>query len=132
MPLKINGKNYIPKIGNKGIAKAYVGSQLVYEISGGGSVSWSDGATKLPALSALPSTGRGVSFSPDGTYLAYAHQNSPFATVYKRSGDTFTKLPALSALPNTGLGVSFSSCGTYVAYAHAGSPFATVYKGGGE
>ena len=44
------------------------------------SISW----TKLPALSALSNNGRGVSFSPCGTYLAYGHQDSPFATVYKK------------------------------------------------
>jgi len=31
--------------------------------------------------------GRGVSWSPDGQYLAVAHVGSPYVTVYKRDGE---------------------------------------------
>ena len=40
-----------------------------------------------------------VAFSSDDTYMAVAHQNSPFITIYKRSGDTFTKLADPATLP---------------------------------
>jgi WD40 repeat protein len=89
---------------------------------------------KLDNPSTLPpSTGRGVSFSPDGVYLAVAHNNSPFITIYKRSGDTFTKLDNPATLPpNTGRGVSFSPDGVYLAVAHFNSPFITIYKRSGD
>ena len=50
--------------------------------------------TKLANPATLPTgDGRGCAFDPTGTYLAVAHENSPYITIYKRSGDTFTKLP---------------------------------------
>jgi lipopolysaccharide export system protein LptC len=52
-----------------------------------------DTFTKLANPATLPaSTGNGVAFSSDDTYMAVAHSTSPFITIYKRSGDTFTKL----------------------------------------
>jgi hypothetical protein len=38
-------------------------------------------------------TGNGVDFSPNGDYLAVAHSNSPFCTVYRKNGASFVKLP---------------------------------------
>ena len=43
-----------------------------------------DSFTKLSALDALPNTGMGCAFSPDGTYLAVAHIDSPYITVYQK------------------------------------------------
>ncbi len=34
----------------------------------------------------------GISWSDDDTYLAIAHQHSPYVTIYKKDNDTFTKL----------------------------------------
>lgn len=88
------------------------------------------GGDKLPDPSDLPaSTGRGVAFSSDDTYMAVAHASSPYVTIYKRSGDTFTKLADPSDLPaGNGYGVAFSSDDTYMAVAHAFSPYVTIYK----
>ncbi len=83
---------------------------------------------KKSAFAALPSTGRSCVFSPDGTYLAVAHDNSPYITVYKRDGDSFTKLSGIGALPGIGYGCAFSPDGTYLAVGHSGSPCITVYK----
>ncbi len=49
--------------------------------------------TKLANPATLP-TGYALdcAFDPTGTYLAVAHNNSPYITIYKRSGDAFTKL----------------------------------------
>ena len=68
-----------------------------------------DTFTKLANPATLPpSTGYGVAFSADGTYMAVAHFITPFVTIYKRSGDTFTKLANPAALPtSTGNGVAF-------------------------
>jgi WD40 repeat protein len=87
---------------------------------------------KKSALAALPGNGQGCAFSPDGTYLAVAHANSPFITVYERDGDSFTKLSALEALPGVGFGCAFSPDGTYLAVAHLNSPYVTVYKRDGD
>ena len=84
--------------------------------------------SKKTPLPALPGTGYGCAFSPDGSYLAAAHDSSPYITVYKREGDTFTKLPALSALPSNGRGCAFSPDGSYLAVAHNNSPYITVYQ----
>src|SRR5690606_28414551 len=46
--------------------------------------------TKLPDPSSLPiGTGRDCAFDSTGTYLAVAHNDSPYITIYKRNGDTF-------------------------------------------
>jgi WD40 repeat protein len=80
-----------------------------------------------------PVTVNGLSYSPDGTYLAVGHDGSPFITIYKRSGDTFTKLTNPATLPaNFANGVAFSPDGTYLAVAHSTSPFITIYKRSGD
>lgn len=38
-------------------------------------------------------------YSPDGSYLAVAHDITPFVTIYKVSGNTHTKLPNPESLP---------------------------------
>src|SRR5690606_4456614 len=85
---------------------------------------WEDGVNKVNDPSTLPTgDGFGVSFSPDGNYLAVGHSSSPYVTIYKRNGDTFTKLPNPSTLPiNTVFGVSFSPDGNYLAVGHWDSP----------
>ena len=85
--------------------------------------------TKLSDPSTLPAgDGYGVAFDPTGTYLAVAHVDSPYITIYKRNGDTFTKLSDPSALPTgTGYVVAFDPTGTYLAVAHYSSPYITIY-----
>jgi hypothetical protein len=59
--------------------------------------------------------------------------NSPYITIYKRSGDTFTKLSDPSTLPTgTAYGVAFDPTGTYLAVAHGNSPYITIYKRSGD
>ena len=90
--------------------------------------------TKLPNPTGLP-TGHGhsSSFSPDMNYLAVAHMNEPFVTIYKRSGDMFTKLANPSVLPaGNGFGAAFSPDGAYLAVAHDVSPYVTIYKHDGD
>lgn len=49
--------------------------------------------TRLAALSDLPASGGAQSaFSPDGTYLALGASVTPFARVFKRTGDSFASL----------------------------------------
>lgn len=94
--------------------------------------------TKLANPAVFPTwSTNDISFSSDGTYMAVAHDDSPFVTIYKRAGDIFTKLANPSVLPvNTGLGVAFSPCDTYLAVANqgfgAGTYGASVYKRSGD
>ncbi|OPX87011.1 MAG: hypothetical protein A4E53_02666 [Pelotomaculum sp. PtaB.Bin104] len=90
--------------------------------------------TKLANPATLPAgAGRGASFDPTGTYLAIAHDVSPYVTIYKRSGDTFTKLADPATLPaSTGFSASFDPTGTYLAIAHDVSPYVTIYKRSGD
>ena len=93
-------------------------------------VKYGDTFTKLSDPSILPTgEGRGVAFDPTGTYLAVAHNNSPYITIYKRNGDTLTKLSNPSTLPtSTGRGVAFDPTGTYLAVVHDSSPYITIYS----
>ena len=86
--------------------------------------------TKLSNPANLPTGyGRDCSFSPDSNYLAVAHVNSPYITIYKRNGDTF-KLPNPGVLPTNSS--SFSPDNNYLAVAHGTSPFITIYKRNGD
>ena len=89
---------------------------------------------KVEDPSTLPTgNGWGCAFSPDGIYLAVAHDKSPYITIYKRSGDTFTKLSNPPSLPPAGAnGCAFSSDGTYLAVGHSSSPYITIYKRSGD
>jgi len=77
--------------------------------------------------------GHDTSFSPDSTYLALAHNNSPYVMIYKRDEDTFTKLTNPNILPTgDGWGCDFSPDGVYLAVAHNNSPYITIYKRSGD
>ena len=87
----------------------------------------------LDSPSELPTgDGRGVAFSPDGSYLAVAHSSSPYITIYKvnRDTNTFTKLSNPSTLPTgTGRGVVYDNFNAYLVVAHVSSPYIIIYKG---
>ena len=60
---------------------------------------------------------QGVVASP--THLAAGQNNTPFFTIYSRSGDTFTKLTDPATLPPANVrGATFSNNGDYLAVAH--------------
>jgi len=90
---------------------------------------------KLASPMATPPTGRiqGCSFTPDGSYLAVAHNTSPYISVYSISGDTFTKVSNPSSLPtDNGQSAKWSPGGTYLAVMFSDSPFLYVYKRSGS
>jgi len=74
----------------------------------------------------------GIAFSPDKTYMAVAHDASPYITIYKQEGNTFNKLDALPELDGAGQSIEFSINGTYLAVTHSGSPYITIYKRSGD
>ena len=76
---------------------------------------------------------RSCSFSPDGNYLAVAHEIWPRLTIYKRNGDTFIKLADPAVLPaGGGEGCSFSPDGNYLAVTYDGEPYLIIYKRNGD
>ena len=80
-------------------------------------------------LPALPNDCYNVSWSPDGIYLAAAHDDSPYITVYKRNKDNFTKLLEFETLPKgNGADVDFSPDGIFLAISHTNFPYVTIYK----
>lgn len=100
-----------------------------------------DTFTKLSTPSVQPAGDAQVgtaSFSSNGDYLATGHVSSfgssPFATVYKRSGDTFTKLPTLPSLPSQDVGcVEFSKDGIYLLVSFiSGTQTTYIYKRTGD
>ena len=93
-----------------------------------------DGLQALPEPDVLPTrTGVGCAFSPDNNYLAVSHSDSPYITIYKRSGDTFTKLPNPSALPTDNVyGCAFSPDNNYLAVVYYDSPYIIIYKRSGD
>jgi len=103
--------------------------ELVYK---GAGLSRIEPPVKVSALTAPEGIGRGCAFSYDGTYLAVAHDTSPYITVYKRTGDAFAKVSALIAPEGGANGCAFSYDGTYLAVAHDTSPYITVYKRTGD
>lgn len=81
--------------------------------------------------------GQRISTTSDGVYVAIAHANAPFLTIYKRSGDTLAKLPDVADPPPSGTfndaeGVAFSPDGIYLAVATPNSPFLALYKRDGD
>jgi 3-carboxymuconate cyclase len=103
------------------------------EIFGDPIYSW-DLATKVSNPGDLPTgPAYGVDFSSDDTYLAVAHDNSPYLTIYKRDGETFTKLPDPDDLPaGTGRAIAFSPDDAYLAVGHDNAPYITIYKREGD
>ena len=88
------------------------------------------GNMKLDNPSTLPpADGLGVSFSPDGNFLAVGHGISPFVTIYSISGTTFTKITNPGTLPaDDGRDVAFSPNSDFLAVAHFTSPYITIYS----
>lgn len=75
----------------------------------------------------------GLSFSPNGEYLAMGKEGSGNIAIYKRDGDTFTRLAQPSILPaGNSRSVAFDGTGTYLAVAHDNSPYITIYKRSGD
>lgn len=101
---------------------------LIYRLVGGTFTKVADPA-QLPTGNA-----NGVALRSDGAFLAVAHDNAPFLSVYRREVDgTFTKLPDPATLPaGKARGVAWSPDGTHLAVAHDNAPFVTVYRQTGD
>lgn len=72
-----------------------------------------------------------VAIHPSGRYIAYAHDSSPYLTIYShRNGVIGAKLAdtASTAPTGNGQGVAFSPDGMFVAIVHATSPYISVYE----
>ncbi len=73
--------------------------------------------------------GNGVDVHPSNTYVAVAHNTTPFMTIYPFTGQAFgTKLANPSTLPaNNCYSIQFSPQGDYLAVATTSSPFLQVW-----
>ena len=86
---------------------------------------------KKTIASGLDNTGYGVSFSPDGNFMAAAHVGGDRITVYEFdpvAGTVGDKLTIDSGVDNASRGVSFSPDGNFMAVAHSDGEFITVYE----
>jgi hypothetical protein len=83
---------------------------------------------KIADPAVLPTgTGGGVTFSPDGTLMAVAHNTTPFITIYNTA--TWTKLSDPTILPTGNANsVVFNYNGTLMAVSHLVSPYITIYN----
>jgi hypothetical protein len=76
----------------------------------------------------------GCAWSPNGQFLAVAHDTTPFVTIYEctgtaGSGLVLTKLTNPASLPaGAGQGVAFSADGRFMTVAHTTTPFVTIYE----
>lgn len=93
---------------------------------------WSAPVKLSNPASLPPNDGEDCRFSPSGEFLAIAHLNSPYISVYQRSGAEFVKLASPSALPGSANTVSWSRNGNLLAVTHSSSPFMTVYTRAGS
>lgn len=77
----------------------------------------------------LPGLVRGVAFSPDGKYVAFGHDNTPFITVYEWTDDGFgAKINApASLLQGNAWKVAWSPDQKFIAIATTVNPFLHVY-----
>lgn len=73
-----------------------------------------------------------VAFSPDGKYMAVAHDQAPYLTIFKRGTNKYTALAAPAALPTgPATGVAFSAEG-YLTVAVNATAGLLVYKPDGD
>lgn len=91
---------------------------------------WNSGSpVRLSNPATLP-TGQiyEMEFSPDGRYLAVAHDASPFITFYDLNSGSPVKVSDPAALPpNDAETVGWSPDGRYLVVGHQASPYITIY-----
>ena len=76
---------------------------------------------------AVPTNGRAVSVSPDGSKIAYACTSSPYLVVYDAA--SFSPITISGGNPaGTGICCKFSPDGAYLAVGHDTAPFLTIYE----
>lgn len=139
---KLTNPSALPSGGGEGIA--WNGNSRV-AVGGGGanprvsvySVSGQAPASTLARVAELNvgsgGFGFGLAYTGDGAFLAVAHDNSPFVSVFSISGDTYTKVADPATLPaSNGNGVAWNPDGTSLAVAHTTSPFVTIYNRSGS
>lgn len=94
--------------------------------------------SKIADPSTLPAArGLGCAWSSSGTYLAVVHDNSPFVTIYQRSGSVLTKLSDPGTLPPDavpgagGHDVAWSPDESFLAVCSTSTPYITIYQRSG-
>jgi 6-phosphogluconolactonase (cycloisomerase 2 family) len=122
----------IPNASVYGVSWSSDGVYLSCVTSSGGLYVYKKTGTTLSLVysSTVPGAGWSISFSPDSTYLAVGHANSPFMTLFKKgAGDTWSTGPTLSENPTgTVRGISWSPESMYLCTAHSSGNFMTIFK----
>jgi len=93
-----------------------------------GSVSFSDSYV-LGSSTSSPARGSGVSFSPDGNYIAagsFSFNSSPDFTLLSRSGGSVSFSDSFSGVGNNVYSCEFSPDGNYIAVGGETSPYFTL------
>lgn len=81
-------------------------------------------SSSLPAGSIL-----GLSWSPNGEFLAVSSFTTPYILIYQVSGTTFTKLPNPTTLPPfAAQNSSWTFNNEFLAVAHSTTPYITIYQ----
>lgn len=119
--VSINGQTEVSALYGEAIA-SYDPVQLTLDVT----------VATQPAT--LPvSSSNGISYSPNGTFLAVAQNAAPYITIYKLTDGIYVKIADPTVVPTSaGRGVSWSSDGVYLAVACISSPYLVVYKRSGD
>lgn len=81
----------------------------------------------------LPSSGNSTVISPTGNYIAYAHNNTPYVSVYKKEGLLYNNLLDVQGLPGGNCyDVDWSADENYLAVAGSEYPYLYIYKRDGD
>lgn len=90
---------------------------------------WSSPIQQQNPVTLPAGQGNAAKWSPDGRFLAVAHNTTPFITIYERSGLNFNKLANPVTLPTgNAKSLAWSPNGDFLVVAHATTPFITIYQ----
>jgi WD40 repeat protein len=99
----------------------YGGNELVIR-------SVSDWSEVIPAGGYPVTTyGRGVAFSADGAKLVFAHDSTPYVTMYDTTTWAMSALPTATLPASNGLGVAYSPDGSLLAVLLFSTPYLRIY-----
>jgi len=94
-------------------------------------ITWTGSAFSTVYTQSLAGTGNSVAVTSDGAYVAVAHRNSPYLSIYPFSGGTFGTVvqPTGDDRPDgQGQAVTFSRDDSVILVGHQSSPYVSAYQ----